>query len=200
MPPKRALKASLQSRKQELVRDAIWAAAIDLFAEKGFEETTIDDIVEAVGTSRRTFFRYFESKRDLMAQPVLSFGESLTAAIVACPATFSLAELFRHVVLDVAARSVLDSRLRKLMEIAAKYPAAREAQVSRVAVVQDQLAAAYKKRCKDEGVAHVLAGLTLSALSSVHRLWFTKGSKDISAAVRQVLSDFSLVVCGERVK
>jgi AcrR family transcriptional regulator len=34
---------SLQARKQEFVRAAIWAAATDLFAEKGFEETTIDD-------------------------------------------------------------------------------------------------------------------------------------------------------------
>ena len=53
-------KVRLQARKQEFVRDAIWTAAIDLFAEKGFEETTVDDIVAAAGTSRRTFFRYFE--------------------------------------------------------------------------------------------------------------------------------------------
>ena len=65
-----ASQASLQTRKQAFVREAIWAAAMDLFAEKGFEETTIDDIVNAAGTSRRTFFRHFESKRDLMAQPI----------------------------------------------------------------------------------------------------------------------------------
>jgi hypothetical protein len=63
---------SLQLRKQEFVRDAIWAVAIDLFAEKGFDETTLDDIVAAAGTSRRTFFRHFESKRDLIAQPIVT--------------------------------------------------------------------------------------------------------------------------------
>src|SRR5437016_556624 len=43
-----ASKVSLKERKLELVRDTIWTAAIDLFAAKGFEETTIDDIVDAV--------------------------------------------------------------------------------------------------------------------------------------------------------
>jgi mycofactocin system transcriptional regulator len=39
-------------------------AALQLFATRGFEETTIDDIAEAVGVGRRTLFRYFSSKND----------------------------------------------------------------------------------------------------------------------------------------
>src|SRR5437899_1533793 len=50
---------TLQARKQRLVRDAIWDAAIDLFAQEGFDETTVDDIARAAGVSRRSFFRYF---------------------------------------------------------------------------------------------------------------------------------------------
>lgn len=202
MPPKRqeSNKRKLQARKQEFVRDAIWAAAIDLFAEQGFDETTIDDIADAAGTSRRTFFRHFESKRDLMAQPVASYGASLTKTIESCPRTASPADLFRHVVLEVAQRTVSDSRMRKVMEIAAKYPAAREAQLSRVAEVHDGLAEAFAKRCKDEVAAHVLAGLTLSALSLAYRVWFYQGNKDIVSAVQHVLAEFSVVVCNEKPK
>ena len=94
-------RVTLQAKKQEFVRDAIWAAAIDLFAEKGFGETTVDEIVDAAGTSRRTFFRHFESKRDLMAQPVNSYGASLMNAIKSCPGAPSAAQLFRHVVLEI---------------------------------------------------------------------------------------------------
>jgi AcrR family transcriptional regulator len=191
---------NLQARKQEFVRDAIWTAAIDLFAEKGFEETTIDDIAAAAGTSRRTFFRHFESKRDLMAQPVVSYGASLTKTIESCPRAASPAALFRHVVLEVAQRTVSDSRMRKVMEIAARYPAAREAQLSRVAEVQDHLAEAFARRCKDEVAAHVLAGLTLSALSLAYRVWFSQGNKEIVSAVERVLAEFSVVVCGERLR
>ncbi len=39
--------------------------ALRLFLERGFEETTVDDIVQVAGIGRRTFFRYFRSKNDL---------------------------------------------------------------------------------------------------------------------------------------
>jgi AcrR family transcriptional regulator len=189
--------ASLQTRKQDFVRDAIWTAAVDLFAEKGFEETTVEEIVEAAGTSRRTFFRHFESKRDLMAYPIVSYGASLTKAIESAPAKGSPAVLFRHVVSEVAQATVADPRMRKVMEIAAKYPAAREAQVSRVAESHDQLANAFAHRCKDQISAHVLAALTFSALSLVYRVWFSQGKKDISSAVQQVLTEVSKIACGQ---
>src|SRR3954468_1577907 len=189
--------ASLQTRKQEFVRDAIWAVAIDLFAEKGFDETTLDDIVAAAGTSRRTFFRHFESKRDLIAQPIATYGASLTAAIESCPRGSSAAALFRHVVEEVAQRTVADPKMRKVMAIAAKYPAAREAQVSRVAEVQDRIAEAFAQRSKDELTAHILASLTLSALSLTYRVWFSQGKKEIASAAQKVFAELSKSICGE---
>jgi AcrR family transcriptional regulator len=179
-------------RKQQLVRDAIWDAAIQLFADKGFDETTVDDIAEAAGTSRRSFFRYFDSKSDLMAHAIVSYGTSLTDAIRSCPPAYSLSEVFRHTVLQAARHSAAQPRTRQIMQIAAKYPAAREAQISRVAEVQDQVAEAFAERCrtsrKGDLTAHVLAGLTLSLLSVTFRFWFQNGQKDIAATVDQVFA------------
>ena len=47
-------------------RRAVSRTALEMFAERGFEETTVDDIAEALGVSRRTLFRYFASKNDMV--------------------------------------------------------------------------------------------------------------------------------------
>jgi hypothetical protein len=63
--------------------------------------------------------------------------------------------------------------------------------------VQDQVAAAFAQRCKDELTAHGLAALTLSALSLTYRVWFSQGKKDIASAAQRAFEELANAVCGE---
>lgn len=57
---------SLRSRKYADARRALFEAAMTLFREKGFDETSVDEIVERAGFSRATFFNHFGTKSSVL--------------------------------------------------------------------------------------------------------------------------------------
>jgi AcrR family transcriptional regulator len=72
---------TLRERKKQRTRDALLRAALELFTTRGYEETTVDDIAEAVEVSQRTFFRHFAGKEEaalaLQEMTVARFVESV---------------------------------------------------------------------------------------------------------------------------
>lgn len=77
---------TLRDHAREAVRAEVQRQAWLLFAQQGFEATTVDRIAEAAGMSRRTFFRYFASKDDLVLSRMVESGTELRDALRARPA------------------------------------------------------------------------------------------------------------------
>ena len=78
--------SSLRDVARNAVRDEVVRAAWELVAEHGFEATTVDQIAAAAGMSRRTFFRYFAGKDELILDKLLEVGDRLADALAARPA------------------------------------------------------------------------------------------------------------------
>jgi AcrR family transcriptional regulator len=75
----------LRDRKKEQTRLAICDAALQLFERQGFEGTTVEDIADAANVSARTFFRYFDSKTDVILAHKHQDEESLRDLLMARP-------------------------------------------------------------------------------------------------------------------
>jgi AcrR family transcriptional regulator len=181
---------TLRARKRQLVQDTIWDAAIDLFAQKGYDETTVEEIVAAAGVSSRSFFRYFASKSDLMARGVLEYGDAIATAIEACPRSWPAPQVFRHTVLEVARLTASHPRTRKAMLVGAKYPAARAAELARLPKAQERVARAYARRrgFRDDLTPALLAGLTFHVVGTVLLSWFAKPDRDIEQTATRALA------------
>jgi len=81
-------------------RREVTRTALELCAERGFEETTVDDIADALGVSRRTLFRYFASKNDMVWGDFDWVLERLRGCLDATPSDVPLDEALGHAVVE----------------------------------------------------------------------------------------------------
>ncbi len=78
---------TLRDHARGAVREEVSKQAWMLFAAQGFEATTVDQIAEAAGMSRRTFFRYFAGKDELVLDRLVASGQLIAAALRERPAS-----------------------------------------------------------------------------------------------------------------
>src|SRR6201996_2432361 len=87
-------------RKRVTSRADLEQTAFALFAERGFEQTTVDDIARAAGIGRRTFFRYFPSKNDVAWGDFDGHLAKLRLRLAECPPELPLMAAVQDALLD----------------------------------------------------------------------------------------------------
>jgi AcrR family transcriptional regulator len=80
-----AAPASLRERTRAAMRAEVSEVAFRLFAEQGFDNTTVDQIAAEAGLSRTTFFRYFGTKEEVVLGKMCEIGHEIAAALTARP-------------------------------------------------------------------------------------------------------------------
>jgi len=116
---------SLWSRSRQAAYAEITGVAMRLFLEQGFDQTTIDQIAATAGVSRRSFFRYFGTKEDIVLGDLASQGELVRTALEAVPVSVGPWEALRTAIDSVKALEVAPDVTLKISRMMYETPSLR---------------------------------------------------------------------------
>jgi AcrR family transcriptional regulator len=173
----------MAERKRQLVADEITEVALQLCAVKGFDTTTVDEIVAAAGISRRTFFRYFSSKEDVAIQLLATLGADMRDELRARPVGESAAVALRHAV-GMAIDHCVDQPLKSLrvVQLILRTPVLHARMLERQAQWREGLAADLAARLGlDPAIdlfPEMAAAMAITAFEAAMQRWAASDGAD----------------------
>jgi AcrR family transcriptional regulator len=183
----------LRERKKQKTRWAIQEHALRLFAEQGYDATTVDQIAAAAEISPSTFFRYFRTKEDVVIED--EYDNLMAGLAVAAPPEASPVEAMRRAIRS-GFTAMGDEDLRKMnerMRLIMSVPALRARSLENLLDSIDLLAEVIGKRLardpKDFPV-RVVAGAVLGVLLAALRTWLdSDGGRNILELMDEGLAE-----------
>jgi AcrR family transcriptional regulator len=156
-------------------------AALELFGERGYDQTTVADVAERAGVTERTFFRYFTDKREVLFGAGHVWEDQIIAGIE--DADSSLAPLDVVTAGLVAGASLLDERrdfaLRRAAVLAAT-PSLQERELLKMTKLAEAITLALGKRGVADFDAQLTAETGVAAFRVAFARWIADTSGDLS--------------------
>ncbi len=191
----------LPQRKRLLVRQEIARAAWLLFAERGYEDTTVDEIAGAAGISRRTFFRYFSSKEDVVVGTSDALAEDVLAAFAARPpAEPPLVAIQRALRPAIETRLADPAESRAIVSLLRESRTLRRAMLERHARLEERLAVLIAVRTgadqRRDPTPALLAFLARAMLDTAFNVWYDQRPRHVGAMIDDLFRRLRGVVSG----
>lgn len=180
-------------------RERLFAAALGLFATRGYEQTTAADIAQSVGLSERTFFRHFADKREVLFARQEDFLSVFQDGIAAAPGTAGPMELVSAALQGTAEffpdERRADSRLRQ--SVIDANPALGEREQHKLAVLGTVLAGALRDRGIGEPAATLAARSGVTAFSVAFAQWIAPDEhRSLAELIRWALTELARLTPG----
>ena len=182
----------LRERKKRKTRWAIQEHALRLFAQQGYDATTVEQIAEAAEISPSTFFRYFKTKEDVIIED--EYDPMLVEFFTAAPAGDSPLATLRSAMraafaqMDAAEREKILTRTKLIMSVPALRARSFDNLAATIRVISEGLAIRLG-RTADDFAIHTFAGACLGALLPAIFRWVeSDGAEDLEELVDQALA------------
>jgi len=187
------------ARWQPDSRGRLEQAALALYGERGFDNTTVAEIAVRAGLTERTFFRHFADKREVLFSGAGLLQETLVSAVADAPASTSPLDAVALAL--QAAGTLLQERRPFAQQRQAVIEAnaeLRERELIKLASLATELAGALRRR----GVGDPAASLTAEAGVAVFRVAFAtwveeSNERDLPQVIRDSLVELKAVTAGE---
>jgi AcrR family transcriptional regulator len=172
-------------------RGRLAKAALELYTQRGFDQTTVAEIAERAGLTKRTFFRHFTDKRDVLFAGSGYLQELVVTAVAGAPESATpIAAVIAG--LDAAAGLLQerwpDSRIRQTVITA--NPELRERELIKLANLAAGIAAALRDRGVADRTANLTAEAGIAAFKCGFEDWVTRPEPhDLATVVRESLDE-----------
>ncbi|KPI17791.1 regulatory protein TetR [Actinobacteria bacterium OK074] len=150
---------------------------MELYTERGFDQTTVADIAERAGLTKRTFFRHYADKRDVLFAGVGPLRELVVRTVAEAPAglppfavvslVFEAAAEQLHAAPDIVKmrQAVIDAHLEL-----------RERELVKLATLTESVTEALRERGHDEWLARLVAETGMAAFRVAFARWIADGA------------------------
>jgi AcrR family transcriptional regulator len=180
------------SRWEPNARERLSRAAMELYRERGFDQTTAAEIAERAGLTERTFFRYFADKREVLFSGQERLVEIYVTSIAAAPAAATPMDMVAAAVGSVAPFFEEHRDFsRQRQAIVAAHPELQERELLKRAAMAGAVAGALRQRGVTEPAASLAAEAGVIAFKTAYSRWVSDpGGPGLAQLIEETFSQF----------
>jgi AcrR family transcriptional regulator len=186
------------TRWQPDARGRLALAALELYSERGFDQTTVAEIARRAGLTERTFFRHFADKREVLFAGSELLRERLVHGIEEAPDGLAPIDLV-GAALESAAEvfGQRDGATRARLAVVAANPELQERDLIKMAALGVALAAALRARGVAEPAATLAAEAGIAVMKIAYQRWADgTGDASLRQVIRESLAQLKAVATG----
>jgi AcrR family transcriptional regulator len=171
-------------------------AAMELYAEQGFEQTTVTEIAARAGLTERTFFRHFTDKREVLFYGMEMLRDLLTRAVADAPASATAMDAV-GAAFETAGAFIQENpeRARLRDAIVSAHAELRERELIKLAALASAVAGALRERGTPEPAASLAAETGVAVFKVAFARWTgDPGQPDLPGTIRESMGDLRHVL------
>ncbi|MGW7260215.1 TetR family transcriptional regulator [Streptomyces sp. NPDC054834] len=171
-------------------RRRLQQAALELYRERGFDQTTTAEIAARAGVNERTFFRHFPDKREVLFDGEADLRAALIQAVTEAPDDLQPVEILLWAFRKV--EGILEDNrpfAEPRLEVIAATPALRERDLAKAASLTDAVAEALRQRDVADRLAGLAARTGWAAFHQAAQAWIDDPAQSLDAHLLQAFDD-----------